>query len=188
MALFPMFVDLTDKDVLLVGGGSVATRKLKTLLKFKPKITVISIECSEFIENLAQKGKIVLHKRKFEPENDIKGRDLVIVAIDNLKLQSITYDICKEKKIPVNCVDSPAFCSFIFPSVIIRGDFVLGISTSGKAPLLSKTTREILEKILPADIENVVRKIEKIRNSDIDKDKKENKMKALINKLKWKFQ
>ncbi len=185
MALFPMFVDLSDKNALLVGGGEVATRKLKTLLHFKPKVTVISKDCTEFIENLAQNGKIVLYKREFEPENDIKGRDLVIVAVDSIKLQRVAYNLCKEKSIPINCVDSPEFCSFIFPSVIVRDDFVVGISTSGKAPLVSRKTREALERIIPKNISAIVKGIEKIRQSHLVKGEKRKEMDRYIRKLRW---
>lgn len=180
-----MFVDLTDKDVLLVGGGKVATRKLKTLLLFNPKMTVVAKKCTKFIKKLSQQDIISLHNRAFNPMTDIKDREMVIVAVDDLNLQRTTYELCKKSKIPINCVDSPDFCSFIFPSVIVRDDFVIGISTSGKAPLVSRRTREVLEKIIPGNINKIVRNIEKIRQSNLEKDREKEKMERYLRKLKW---
>ena len=87
MALFPMFVNLKQKEVLVIGGGKVATRKVKTLLNFGPSITVIARQTTDLIDKLAQEGTIKLHKRSFNLKEDIKNRDVVIVATDDIDLQ-----------------------------------------------------------------------------------------------------
>ncbi|AEA34562.1 precorrin-2 dehydrogenase/sirohydrochlorin ferrochelatase family protein [Hippea maritima] len=185
MAFFPMFVDLSDKNVLVVGGGKVATRKLKSLLMFKPKITVVSKKVSCFIKELAEKGVITLRTKSFEPKKDIKDSDLVIVAIDDIDLQRTAYEICKKNNIPINCSDGARFSSFIFPSVVVRDDFVVGISTSGKAPSVSKKAREILDIVVPDNIGAVIKEIEAIRRSVLEKNKKE-EIERYLSKLKWK--
>ncbi len=185
MAFFPMFISLQEKEVLVVGGGQVASRKIKTLLLFKPRITVVAKQSTAFVEKLASSGVITLHKRSFSSNEDIKNKDIVIVAADDIKLQQSIFELCLKEKIPVNCVDSPKYCTFIFPSVIVRENFVTGISTSGRAPLVSKTVRKFLEKILPKNIEDVVNNVELIRNSSLKKTKKEKVLEEAVEKLKW---
>jgi len=185
MAFFPMFINLKQKEVLVIGGGKVATRKVKTLLNFGPSITVIARQTTDLIDKLAQEGVIKLHKRSFNLKEDIKNKDAVIVALDDIDLQKSIYEKCSKENIPVNCVDSPAFCTFIFPSVIVRGDFVIGISTSGKAPLISKKVREFLENIIPDKIEDIVESVERVRNSNMGTLERREEMEKLAKKLKW---
>lgn len=185
MAFFPMFVSLEAKEVLVVGGGQVASRKIKTLLLFKPHITVVAKQSTAFVEKLAASGVITLHKRSVLSNEDINDKDVVIVAVDDIKLQQSIFELCLKEKIPVNCVDSPKYCTFIFPSVVVRESFVMGISTSGRAPLVSKTVRKSLEKIFPKNIEDVVDKVERIRNSSLKKTEKEKVLEEAVEKLKW---
>lgn len=185
MAFFPMLVSLETKEVLVVGGGQVASRKIKTLLLFKPRITVVAKQSTAFVEKLASSGVITLHKRSFRSNGDIKDKDVVIVAVDDIKLQQSIFELCLKEKIPVNCVDSPKYCTFIFPSVVVRESFVTGISTSGRAPLVSKTVRKFLEKILPKNIEDVIDNVERIRNSSLKKTEKEKVLEETVKKLKW---
>ena len=185
MTFFPMFINLQDKEVLVVGGGQVASRKIKTLLLFKPHITVVARQFTAFVKKLASSGVITLHKKSFHSNEDINDKDIVIVAVDDIKLQQSIFELCLKEKIPVNCVDSPKYCTFIFPSVVVRESFVAGISTSGRAPLVSKTVRKFLEKILPKNIEDVVDNVEMIRNSSLNKTEKEKVLGQAVEKLKW---
>ncbi len=168
MAFFPMFINLEKKNILVVGGGMVASRKIETLIKFNPqKITVVAKKASKFLKKLSKEQEIILYIREFNTD-DLKNKDMVIVAVDNMDLQSQIFEICKNKSIPINSVDSPEYCSFIFPSSIVRGEFVIGISTSAKAPAVSKGMRQFLEKIIPDDMENIIKDVAKIRKSPLD--------------------
>ncbi len=155
MPLFPTFIDLKDKEILVVGGGTVATRKVEKLLPFGGKLTVVAPEVSEKLKYLARKGKIKLKRRRFLT-GDLKNKSLVVVATDDVKLQERIFKLCNKKGILCNSVDNPEFCNFVFPALVVRGDLVIGITTSGKAPALSKEVRILIEKALPEGIEEIL--------------------------------
>ncbi|RUM57451.1 MAG: bifunctional precorrin-2 dehydrogenase/sirohydrochlorin ferrochelatase [Persephonella sp.] len=181
MAYFPLFIDLKDKNILIVGGGKVAERKIDVLLQFLPNITVITKEIkSERIKELYEKNKIRLKLKPFDME-DLKDRDLVIVAVDNIPLQEKIYRECVKRKIPVNSVDSLDFCSFIFPAIVREDDIVIGISTSGKAPSLAGKLKEIIRDCLPENLKSVLKDMVRLRES---LPKGRERQKILINFLK----
>ena len=164
MPLFPAFVNLKDKRVLIVGGGPVAERKAKVLLEFTRNITIISPRITGGLLALVSEGLIKHKKRRFIAK-DLKGIDVVVVAVDNIELQKRIFKMAEKYGILCNSVDSPRFCNFIFPSVITRGDLVIGISTSGSVPALSKRVREMIEAVLPENIEEALEELKKLRES-----------------------
>ena len=97
MPYFPVFVDLKDKEVVVVGGGKVAERKIEKLLIFEPRIRVISPKITKGIRDLHNQGKIELTLRKVRLA-DIKRAFMVIVAVDDIKLQKRLYQYCKKKR------------------------------------------------------------------------------------------
>lgn len=162
MALFPMFVDLKGRDVLVIGAGEVALRKIEQLIKFSPALTVIAPDLHEDIRSMEYPLTII--ERGYEI-GDLNGRFLVIGALDDLSEQEKIYRYCIEAKIPVNCVDSPALCSFIFPALIVEGDLCVGINTAGRAPAVSSALRQYLQKILPSKITDLIDEVDAIRQS-----------------------
>ncbi len=164
MALFPLFITLEDKNVLVVGGGEVACRKIEKLIPFKPNIKVVSKDFSKRTEELLKKEGIPFEKKAFSFE-DLQNIDIVIVAVDDVELQRNIYSFTRKKNILVNSVDSPDYCDFIFPSYIKRGDIVIGITTSGKLPGFSAKLRQYIEKCLPENIESIFNSLVKLRNS-----------------------
>jgi len=162
MAYFPLFVDLSDKRILVVGGGSVATRKVKNLLKFTKKVNLVSPEVTRDIKELVREGKVKWIRRRFRP-SDLRGVDLVVVAVDDKKLHGRIYNLCRKKRILCNSVDSPEYCNFIFPSFIRRGELVVGVSSSGKVPALSRAVREKLENFLPPELAILLEELERKR-------------------------
>ncbi len=183
MSLFPMFVNLEGKNVLVVGGGNVAARKIEKLLPFKPKITVVAKKIKrDEIKKLAEKHNITLIERQFL-FTDIDRKDMVIVAVDDVDLQREVYNYCVRRRIPVNCVDSPDYCTFIFPALVIKDELVIGISTSGTVPGLSAKIREKIENCLPENIEDVLKKLKQIRESMPKGEERQKKILEIINKL-----
>ncbi len=164
MPYFPMFVSLEGKRVVVVGGGKVASRKVEKLLPFGAKIRVIAPRVMPYLQSLAQEKRIELFKRRVRLK-DLKDAFMVIVAVDNLRLQEKIYKFCLRRGIHCNAVDSPDFCTFLFPALILRGELVIGVSTSGKAPALSAGIRELIEKNLPKDLEKLFSELEKLRQS-----------------------
>ena len=148
MALFPMFVDIKEQDCLVIGAGEVALRKIEQLVKFSPNLTVIAPAVHDEIRTLANTYPIKLVEREYRID-DCENRFLVIGALDDLLQQEKIYAACMTLKIPVNCVDSPALCSFIFPALIVEGDLCVGINTSGRAPAVSSALRQYLTALIP---------------------------------------
>lgn len=173
MALFPMFVDLKEQDIVMIGAGEVALRKLEQLVKFIPKLTVIAPVIHDEIRTLSDVHKIVLLEREYRIE-DCDNRFLVIGALDDLGEQEKIYTACMKTKTPVNCVDSPLLCSFIFPALIVEGDLCVGINTSGKAPAVSSALRQFLTKLIPKGVQDLIDRVHKIRQTEsIGKERQE---------------
>lgn len=144
MAYFPMFVDLSDKSCLLVGGGKVACRKVRVMLDFEAKLTVVAEEiCQELreLESSLRKldgPKMLEIKEKAFEEKDCDGMELVIAATDDKNLNYRIAKYCKAKKIMVNAVDQKEDCSFIFPSYIKEQNLIAAFSSSGNSPMLTQ--------------------------------------------------
>ncbi len=182
MPLFPAFIDLSGKKVLVVGGGEVALRKVSRLLPFTRNITIVAPQVRKELVRLAREHNIRILKRRFFMK-DLKGRDLVIVAVDNIKLQERVYRECERRKILCNSVDSPEYCNFIFPSLVVRDDLVIGITTGGKAPALSKRVREIVEGSLPDNIVDILKEVSAVREKLPKGLRRQEVVKRLVNRL-----
>jgi precorrin-2 dehydrogenase/sirohydrochlorin ferrochelatase len=129
----------------VVGGGRVGTRKVQTLLSCGARVRVVSLEASESLRRLADRGEVVLHKRAYGP-GDLEGAFLVVGATDDEELNRRISADAERLRILCNIADRPQQCSFILPSVIRRGDLVITVSTSGKSPALAKKLRRELEE------------------------------------------
>jgi precorrin-2 dehydrogenase/sirohydrochlorin ferrochelatase len=138
---FPVYLDIQKKKVLVVGGGTIAARKVKSLAACGAKVTVVS---PKFCATLARKKGIRRVKRCYR-KGDIKDMFLVICATDSPEVNEQVYKHATAAKIPVNVVDKPKLCSFIVPSVVKQGELLIAISTGGGSPALSRQIRELLE-------------------------------------------
>ena len=162
MAYFPLFIDLSGKETLIVGGGKVAERKVQILLNFGASILLISPETTSPINVLIDSGAITFCKREYRSE-DILSAVLAIAATGNREINRQIYNDAVCKGIPVNVVDDPELCTFVFPSVVQRNDLVIGITTSGSYPALSKYVRKKLEAIFPVNYGEFVSILKKYR-------------------------
>jgi len=145
MRYYPVNLDIQNRKCLVVGGGSVGTRKIMTLLECGAVVTVVSFDVAEELLELAEKKMIELKKRPYE-SSDIDGMFLVIGATDNEELNwQINKDAEHQNKL-CNIADRPEACNFVLPSIVNRGNLVIAISTSGKSPAFAKKMRQDLEK------------------------------------------
>jgi len=151
MAYFPMFMDMTEQKVLVVGGGNIAAEKLEKLVDFTKEITVISKEIGEETHRLIQDHCLRHYLRPYK-EGDIDGFDIVIVATDTVDLHKTIYKESRSKRILVNSVDNTDYCDFIFPSYIKRDDLTVAFSTGGASPAFAKHIRRHFEKIIPEGV------------------------------------
>lgn len=141
--LYPAFLNLKGRKVIVIGGGKVAERKIFKLLKAGADVTVISPKITKRIEREKRRRRVKHISRKYR-KGDQKNALLVISATDS---KDINEKVSKDASCLVNVVDSPALCNFIVPSVIKRGPLTIAISTRGISPALSRAIRKELEKL-----------------------------------------
>ena len=163
MSYFPMFIDFSDKKILVVGGGNVASEKLEKLVDFTKEITVIAKEVSVKCYQLIKEHCLTLYNRPYK-EGDINGFDIVIVATNSQDMQRDIFEESRNKHILVNSVDNTKYCDFIFPSYIKRGDLTIAFSTSGASPAFAKHLRRYFENILPDGVEEFLAKLKNLRS------------------------
>lgn len=160
MPHFPMFVDLSGRPVLIVGGGGVALRKLRKLAPYGPKCVVVAPEVAEEIRSM---DGVQVCRRPFSPD-DLEPRPaLVIAATDDPAVNRQVSSLCRERNIPVNVADDPALCTFLFPALVQQGSFSAGISTGGASPVAAAYFKERLEDILPERLEDLLGWLERLR-------------------------
>ena len=151
MNYLPLFHKLDNKNCLLIGGGSVATRKVRLLLEARANITVIAPHLSEELTQLLSDKKITHIERSFKA-NDTSSFNFVICATNDLQTNADVSAEAQLNNIPVNVVDQPELCSFIFPAIVDRSPMTIAISSGGVAPVLSRLTRAKLETLLPQQL------------------------------------
>lgn len=164
--LFPVFVKLEELDTLLVGGGNVGLEKLQALLKSSPRarITVVATSISDAIKTIAQRNPtVVLIERPFTA-GDLDNKDLVMLATDDPGLHAQIRELARERRLLINVADTPALCDFYLGSVVTKGNLKIGISTNGKSPTIAKRIREYLEEAIPDDIDELLNKMQSIRD------------------------
>ncbi len=144
MEFLPLIIDIENAPCLVVGGGLVAERKIETIIDYSPKIEVVSPEVTDYIRQLAHEGKIIWHRRYFDKE-DIKGKFIVFVATNDVRLNKEIANLCKENKILVNCVKPGLMGNCIMPSFSNYDGLIISVSTMGQFPLIAKKFREEME-------------------------------------------
>lgn len=145
MRYYPINLDIKNRNVLVVGGGGVGSRKVKTLLSCGARVTVVSREVSAQLQALAASGEIRLEQRSYQSD-DLDDMFLVIGATNDEKLNRQISSDAEQLNTLCNIADRPEVCNFILPSIVHRDDLVITISTSGKSPALAKKLRKDLEK------------------------------------------
>ena len=141
---YPLFLDISRRLCIVIGGGNVAERKVERLLACGACVEVIGKRLTPTLATLVGEGKIVHHDTDYE-EALIHGAFLIIGATDSDAVNERIARDARALKIPVNIVDEPTRCDFILPSIVERGDLAIAVSTGGKSPALAKKLRKELE-------------------------------------------
>ena len=144
MRYYPICLDIQERRCLVVGGGQVGTRKVRTLLECGARVTVVSPEGTPELTEMAQKGRIVWERRDYR-DGDQAGAFLVIGATDVETLNSRIQQEAEAAGRLCNIADQPERCNFVLPAVIQKGDLMIAVSTSGKSPAFAKHLRRLLE-------------------------------------------
>lgn len=152
MGYYPLYLEMTDRRCLVIGGGAVAERKIATLLEAGAEVTVISPDVTEAISRWSKNDSIQFHARRYQ-RGDINGHQLVFVATDDGSVNAQVHQDGKNQGVWVNAADDPEHCDFILPSVLRRGDLTVAVSSGGSSPALARAIREDLELHFTADYE-----------------------------------
>jgi precorrin-2 dehydrogenase / sirohydrochlorin ferrochelatase len=179
---YPVFLDITDKECLVIGGGKVAERKVTMLLQFKARVIVIGPVMTKTLLKLGEKGKIEYFQRSYTAK-DLDNMALIFACTDNNAINTKIKKEAARRNIPVNVVDSPDVCDFIVPSIIKKGDLTIAISTSGVLPLLSKKLRQKIEEVVTEDYLEYLNIIGKFRRHLIKTVKEARKRAAIMKNI-----
>jgi siroheme synthase-like protein len=162
MALYPAYLNLKDRGCLVVGGGTVAERKCRTLIGCGASVTFVSPEITSGLEKLVKQGQVVHIKRNYR-QGDLDGFFIAVAATSDPEVNRKIYKEAEDSGILINSVDDPDNCNFFVPSSIRRGDFLVSISTSGKAPYFAKKLRKFLDNMFYNDLDQDLEKLSRIR-------------------------
>ncbi len=149
---FPMFVDLTDKKVVVVGAGTIAKRRIRTMADFTNHLVVIAPEVNPELKELEEAGKLTILKKTYQQE-DICDASMVIAATSDNKVNQEIYAACKCLGIPVNVYKDKTKCDFFFPGVATYEHTVVGVSSSGREQRKSRGIAEKIQNFLKEEME-----------------------------------
>lgn len=158
MAYFPVFIDLSGKRCLIVGGGNVAARKAAVLLEYGADVHVVALKVGDRMRRMTGKWE----EREFAG-TDMDGAFLVIAATDNEDLNHRVSRMALARGIMTDSATRQSDCSFIFPAVVKRGEMTVGITTSGSGPAVSAQLRKRIEDLLPEQMEERLELLKELR-------------------------
>ncbi|WP_185954011.1 siroheme synthase CysG [Klebsiella aerogenes] len=147
----PLFAELKERPVLVIGGGEIAVRKIKFLLRAQAKVQVVAAVLSPELAEQVERQQISWRATAFD-EQQVDDVFLVIAATDDRELNQRVFAAANARYRLVNVVDDQQLCSFVFPSIVDRSPLLVAISSSGKAPVLSRILREKIEALLPTNL------------------------------------
>ncbi|MEO1079248.1 MAG: siroheme synthase CysG [Pseudomonadota bacterium] len=156
MEYLPINIRLRGRPVVLIGAGVVAARKARFLLRAGARLLVIAPQRDPAFDVLSQEYDIVFEERAYTP-GDLDGAELVIAATPDSMVNEAVYREARQRSVPVNVVDSPELCSFIFPAIVDRSPLTVAISSSGASPVLARRVRSRIEAMLPAATADIAR-------------------------------
>ena len=160
VVLYPIFLDLSGRRCVVVGGGEVANRKARKLLQARAHVVVISPEIAAELESVA----VEVHSRPYE-EGDLEGAYLAFAATDSREVNAAVAREAKEHGIPVNVADRPSDGDFAVPSTLRRGGLQVAVSTGGASPSLARKIKDELEGIFGPEWAGVVEELGRNRRS-----------------------
>ena len=164
--LYPVFLKVSELEILIVGGGNVGLEKLTFLLKSSPnaRVTVVSKDFHHELKLLAKDFHVTLVQEAYHTSH-LKMKHIVIAATDDLQVNLQVHKDCKAANILVNLADNPTYCDFYMGGIVTKGHVKLAISTNGKSPTTAKRLRQFFEDILPDNINSMVENLNEYRKT-----------------------
>lgn len=149
-AYYPVFLDMRGKRAVVIGGGPIAERRIRGLIKAEAIVTLIAPEATPALQASAAAGAIRWLRREFQ-SGDLDGACLAIAATDSKQTNAAIAREAEACRILLNVVDDPALCTFIAPAIVERRGITIAISTNGRSPALARKIREEIERLLPIE-------------------------------------
>ncbi len=159
---YPLFLNLKSEPVLVIGGGKVAERKVRSLLACGACVTVVSPVLTSGLSRLAEARKVSCRVRGFHP-SDLKGMRLVICATNDSEVNRKAASEAEARGVLLNVVDDPELCRFIVPAVVRKGDLTIAVSTSGGSPALARKIRRRIEQEIGPEYREFLRLLKQVR-------------------------
>jgi siroheme synthase-like protein len=159
---YPVMLDLRERRVLVVGGGSVAQRKVEGLLAAGARVTIVSPTLTGDLAALATQGEVSHERRGYRP-GDVTGFSLVLVATGDTALNAEVAAEARQRGIWVNAADDPAHCDFLLPAVLRRGPLSVSVATDGASPALAAAVRDELATRLGQEYEALAELVADVR-------------------------
>ncbi|MGA2071307.1 MAG: bifunctional precorrin-2 dehydrogenase/sirohydrochlorin ferrochelatase [Sedimentisphaerales bacterium] len=182
MAKYPIFLDLNGRRVVIIGGGSVATRKAETILGTGARLVVVAPRLDDTLQKVCAGTSAELIESRYSKDY-IGGATLVIAATNDEALNRHIYKDCQQLEILCNVVDSPALCDFYVPAMVQRGDLQIAIGTDGKSPAYAGHLRKKLENIFTEKHGEFLAQLDAIRGFIIEKIADATERKAILGQL-----
>jgi precorrin-2 dehydrogenase / sirohydrochlorin ferrochelatase len=180
---YPLFLNITGKPCIVMGGGKIAERKVAMLLKFNAKVKLISPKITVALSKLSKSGRIEVVEREYK-DGDLDGASLVFAATNRKEINIKIKKEAEMKGILVNVVDDPVLCDFIVPSIVKKDPIVIAISTSGVLPSLSRKLKEEISEYITGDYikyAHIIGKFRKLLIETVKDRKKRGEIMAEIN-------
>ena len=164
--LYPVFLKTKNLNVLIVGGGFVAEEKLTFLLKSSPdaKVLMVSPMFREATIELAKKGCVTLVNDVYQKKY-VQGRHIVVATTDVPEVNVQVWKDCRAEAKLVNFADNPPYCDFYMGGIVTKGNVKVAISTNGKSPTTAKRLRQFFEEVIPENIDDLVKNLNKYRKT-----------------------
>ena len=152
--------------LLIIGGGDVALEKLNAVLQNSPatSIRLVSIQIDKKIYELAELHTNIIITQKPYSISDLQDIDLVIAAVNSVTTSEEIRDDVHQKGKLINVADKPELCDFYLSSVVKKGNLKIAISTNGKSPTIAKRLKEVINNLIPDEVDSVLQNIQLIRN------------------------
>ena len=167
VVLYPIFLDLSGRRCVVVGGGEVASRKARKLLQARAEVVVISPEIKAELESVA----VEIHRRPYK-EGDLDDAYLAFAATDSREVNAAVAREAKERGIPVNVADRPSEGDFAAPSVLRRGGLQVAVSTGGASPALARRIKDELEESFGPEWAGLVEELRAARRNGEEADER----------------
>jgi precorrin-2 dehydrogenase/sirohydrochlorin ferrochelatase len=182
MAKYPIFLELSGRRVVVVGGGAVAVRKAQALLAAGARLVVVAEQIDNMLTVLCRDKKAELIKSKYSKDY-LAEAVLTIAATNNPQLNRRIYKDCQELEVLCNVVDEPELCDFFVPAVVKRGDLQIAIGTEGHCPAYAGHIRKKLEKIFTEEHGQFLAELEALRKQIITDVAEPTERKAMLGEL-----